>query len=680
MTNSSNHPFSSSSAANSGALSNSPGRMALDNLIRRELKVSDPNDSKLVAEALFSRYKDTPRAAAIAREAQGVPFLMGSAMPTALPQGKTSSDAELQQAIDDVERDLQELTTNTILKDVTVELRGWAMAIRSSITEGVNAARFAIDPRQRDKAMGIRRTLGDYARIARLVGALSSSVNVNYRKLAQSLDEVAAVLLVMMGEALSSAGFSNGRFLMQVPYTELQVRRDAAIYALRNLVGATQNAYGPNDWPRGLDAYRRLFDLLEEQGQGDLRSLLVENELARIMDVLIQRAAHGSAEGLRALGVTAQLDLERFRRLVIVAQRIVRPESPPLTAFLSSLQLFADAFEASGGFRLLRIARPPVLFYGLYGTAVMDQAEHTLLQLIIQRGLLANQLDCFMQCGCSSNIVQCQIILDKILYDVDRSIDLYALGSSTFGNPERRAAAYSYVIESFLTFAAMQSQVPGAQPGPPNCDLNISPGTTGQTLGANLAAIQSQLRPGLPMSDPAIQAIISDLLEFGMVVRKQLLDSKLMLANDTLVMELQRDIVDNKRAAKKLSLKAVTVQIQDLTPLFGFIQKGQTILEQNQFDSAEMPTSIQSFLGLLQQELHIQKDMEERWFNLVQTMAPDCVPYANVFSVLATVLKNAIDRVSGAPFEQFDIKLPPHFETSLDSLAQDIDSDGAGRK
>jgi hypothetical protein len=672
MTNSSSHPFSNSSAANSGALTNSPGRMALDNLIRRELKVSDPNDSKLVAEALFSRYKDTPRAAAIAREAQGVPFLMGSAMPTALPQGKTSSDAELQQAIDDVERDLQELTTNTILKDVTVELRGWAMAIRSSITEGVNAARFGIDPRQRDKAMGIRRTLGDYARIARLVGALSSSVNINYRKLAQSLDEVGAVLLVMMGEALASAGFSNGRFLMQVPYTELQVRRDAAIYALRNLVGATQDAYGPNDWPRGLDAYRRLFDLLEQQGQGDLRSLLVENELARIMDILIQRAAHGTAEGLRALGVTAQLDLERFRRLVIVAQRIVRPESPPLTAFLSSLQLFADAFESSGGFRLLRIARPPVLFYGLYGTAVMDDAEQTLLQLIIQRGLLANQLDCFMQCGCSSNMVQCQIILDKILYDVDRSIDLYALGSSTFGNPERRAAAYSYVIESFLAFA----QTPAGNQ--PNCDLSISPGTTTKTLGDNLIAIQNELRPKLPMSDPAIQAIVSDLLEFGMVVKNQLIASKLTLPG-TLLSELDKG---SNGAAKTLSGKRASsdVQIQDLTPLFGFIQKGQTVLEQNQFDGAQMPVSIQSYLGLLQQELYIQKDMEERWFNLVQTMAPDCVPYADVFSVLATVLKGAIDQVSGAPFETFDIKLPPHFETSLDSLVQDVDSDGLGRK
>ncbi len=71
-----------------------------------------------------------------------------------------------------------------------------------------------------------------------------------YRKFAQSLDEVASVLFVMMGEALSNVGF-GGRYLLQAPYSELQVRRDAVIYALRNLVGATQEAYAPNERPEG---------------------------------------------------------------------------------------------------------------------------------------------------------------------------------------------------------------------------------------------------------------------------------------------------------------------------------------------------------------------------------------------------------------------------------------------
>src|SRR2546430_15794783 len=99
------------------------------------------------------------------------------------------------------------------------------------------------------------------------------------------------------------------------------------------------------------------------------------------MDELIQRADHGRAEGLRALGATARLDLERFRRLVIIGQQALPDPSPPLTAFLEALQLFAEAFVAtSGGFRLLRLARPPLLFYGLYGSGAPRPAERRLLE------------------------------------------------------------------------------------------------------------------------------------------------------------------------------------------------------------------------------------------------------------------------------------------------------------
>jgi hypothetical protein len=249
--------------------------MALDNILRRELRVSDPYDPIQIAQALLTRYKDTPRAQAISQEAKGLPFLQAAPMQVLVPQAATSSDTELQQGRDDVERDLHELTTNSLLKDVTPEIQGWAQAVRSAITEGITAARFALDPRQRDKAFGIRRQLGDYSRMARLVGALTPTLNLTYRKFAQSLDEVAAVILVRMGEALSNVGFNGGRFLLQAPYSELQVRRDTVIYALRNLMGSTQTAYGQEDWPRGLDAYRKLFRNLEQQGQGDLRALLL---------------------------------------------------------------------------------------------------------------------------------------------------------------------------------------------------------------------------------------------------------------------------------------------------------------------------------------------------------------------------------------------------------------------
>jgi len=447
MNTSSGNPFnySSAMAKNNGLMPNSSSRMALDNLLRRELKVSDPNDAKQIAEALLNRYKNNPRAVAINKEAEGVPFLLASGTP---------SDAEMQQAIDDVNRDLQELTTNAILKDLASELAGWAMAIRSAMQEGFNSARFALDSHYRDKTFGIRRNLGEYARLSRLVGALSSPVvNINYRNLAQSLDEVTSVLLVMMGEALANVGFNRSRYLLQVPYSELQGRRDSVIYALRNFIGSTQIAYAANEWPRGVDAYRQLYSFLDNQGQNDLRSLLVENELSRVMDSLIHRASQGNVEGLRHLGATAQLDVQRLRRLVLIGKNLqevmaVNPASPPLDAFLQALQLFIDGFEGSGGFRLLRLARPPILFYGLYGSSANEEtSENQLVELAFQRNRLAELLDCWLQCGCTSERLKCQIILDKILYDVDRAIDFYALGTAENREPEYRSLAYSYLID-----------------------------------------------------------------------------------------------------------------------------------------------------------------------------------------------------------------------------------------
>ncbi|WP_287128677.1 hypothetical protein [Candidatus Cyanaurora vandensis] len=571
----SNNPFSNPAPHGTGS---SP-QLALDNLIRRELRVSDPTDASQIAEALRTRYQSDPRTQAITQEANGLPFLLSQPMSAPLPVATTSSSqAELLQAVNDVNQDLQELTTNAILKDISPELQGWGVAIRTTMMEGSNAARFSLDPRQRDKTFGLRRTLGDYARMSRLLGAMTPGLNTNYRKLAQSLDEVAAVFLVMMGEALANTSFSGGRFLLQAPFSELQVRRDAAVYALRNLIGSTQQAFAPNEWPRGLDAYRRLFLSLEQQGQSDLRSLLVEHELTRIMDGLVQRANNGSAEGMRALGATAQLDLERFRRLVFLGQGLVNPASPPLTAFLEALQLFADAFETSGGFRLLRIARPPVLFYGLYGLSGTDEADRVLLELVIRRNQLAEKLDCFLQCGCTPLTVTGQVILDKVLYDIDRAIDLYALGVNKFGEPEQRAGSYAYLIKVILD------------------PQQVFPVLVAQTL-TNL-----RLLPGFPVA------------ELGLL---------------------------------------------------------QTELLRHSND----PTALGGINLLMQQELSIQKEMEARWENMVKAMAPSCAGIGDVFDTVDTILDGAIAKVGGLS-TSLAIILPPHYESSLDTLANDAFSNG----
>lgn len=607
---------SSGSGGGSPPSSNS-ARQELDNLLRRELRVSDPRDARAVAAALMERYKNSPRARAIQTEAQGLPFSTAPLVVAAVSATPSSSDGEWGQAVNDVERSLEELTTNSLLTSVLPELRGWAHAIRGLIEEGRDTVRLALDVNQRDKAFGIRRSLGDYARVARLVGAATPSVNMNYRKLAQGLDEVASVLLVKMGEVLANGSFNGGRFIMQAPFGELQARRDAVLHALRNLVGSTQQALGPNDWPRGIDAYGELYRSLEEQGQSDLRALLVENEISRMMDSLIQRAARGEADGLRALGSTAQMDLQRFRRMVIVAQGIVDPESPPLTAFLFALRLFADAFSASGGIRLLRVARPALLFYGLYGSQSGDgesrAADAILSDLITQRGLLAQELDC--RAGCCDGDEQSftrTIILDKLLYDLDRAIDLYSLGKDGFSLPERRASAYAFLINTINNDNVIKV---------PDSLLTVA-----KTLFPNLDELGN--------------------MEFANV-------------RAGAIPEFQK--VPNYKELANTFIN---------TKIFPNDQKfSQRLAHYRRVDA---------YLKPIQRELVMQDAMEDQWERLLESMAPGCVGHAGLNQLRQKLQKAALS-INSDPGLQDELQLPVNIETALDQLVNNTTTKGYGR-
>src|SRR6516164_5200646 len=403
---------------------NATVNLAVDNMICNQLKVSDVRDPKQIADALLNYYRDLPVAAAVRQEAQGLPFLQAPAVAALPPPQPTSSDAEFRIADGDVEKALTDLSTNPLTNDIVPEMQGWADSIRNAVAQGYTAARQGLDPTQRDMVFAVRRQLGEYGRMARFVGSLSPGMTQNYRRLGQALDETSAVLLVMLGESLASVGFASGYYLLQVPLAELQQRRDAVIFALRNFTGGAQQAYGPDDWPRGIDAYRRLYNWLEQQGQGDLRSLLIENEIAQSMDALISRAQNGTAEGLRALGVTAQLDIERFRRMAIVAPGAMSrnghyDRSPPLEAYLQALELFAETFRPAGGLRLLRIARPPILFYGIYNPNTVED-DRDLVELIMVRGNLATTFDSlFPASGVRS--VEPQVLLDMLLLELDRA-------------------------------------------------------------------------------------------------------------------------------------------------------------------------------------------------------------------------------------------------------------------
>lgn len=423
-----------------------------DSLIRRTLRIGDPWNAKEVADGLKRLYADEEQA--LRSEAAGFPVIHSAAPVMRVMERDSAIGREMAQAKDDVERDLESLVHSSLLKDVHPELKGWANAIRNLVAEGSNAARYAMDPRQRDATFAVRRGLRDFARLARYVGALSPHVNSYYRRLAQSLDEVSSVLLVMLGDSLAETGISSSGIVLQAPVSELQDRRDAIMQTLRTLIGSKGRAYDNEEWPRGMVAYRELMRRLDRNGQSDLRSLLHEDSMARLLDDLLDMATVGGSDGLRALSSSAQIPLQRLQRLLLAASRDVEPESPPIASFLSAIQLLLDGFVmGDSASRLIYISRPPVLYYGLYGLSLPEGDTQILLDVIRQRGPLAAELDCLLDCNCTTDMVLAQVLGDKALYDIDHAIDLFIQGQQTGGVPEyrHRAAGYAEYLRTLLT-------------------------------------------------------------------------------------------------------------------------------------------------------------------------------------------------------------------------------------
>jgi hypothetical protein len=107
--------------------------LALDNMLRNHLKVNDPRDPKQIAEGLLAYYQDTPQAAGIRQEALGLPFLQARTQLAAPPPQPTSSNAEFQIANGDVEKALQDLSSNPLTNDITPEMQGWSDSIRGAV-------------------------------------------------------------------------------------------------------------------------------------------------------------------------------------------------------------------------------------------------------------------------------------------------------------------------------------------------------------------------------------------------------------------------------------------------------------------------------------------------------------------------------------------------------------------
>lgn len=633
----------------------SPTTVALDNLVRRKLRVSDPNNPTEIATALKSLYSGEKEV--LEQEAAGLPYIKVKTIRTE-SGGATTTRTETTQALQDVDRDLEALVGNASLKDIQAELRGWAHAIRRISSGAVEAARFALDSRQRDSAMAARRQLGAYARLARYVGAMTPDLNLPYRQLAKSLDEVSAMILVTLGDALANSGPGGARFILQAPASELQSRRDAVIYALRNLIGTTAEGYGPNEWPRGLVAYRQFVERLERSGHADLRSLFQENYVANALDELVHWANSGASDDLRALASTSDLALERFRRLIILASRLIDPESPPLAAYVSAIQLFLDGFEhGESGSRLLYIARPPIVFYGLYGMSGMDEAgTRRLVDIIIARGHLAEQLDCYLGCSCGADQVRCQIILDKILYDVDRAIDLYALGTTSEGEPEQRAAAYGVLID--LLLASPSSEYVGL-----GHERRVI--CQDQDQGQGHRPVCATLRLNCLDSFPEIRTRLEEIRDYlwwetrgiaGAAPRRFDLNGFNVGVNQA-VAGFTNQPFDDLGAAVGQVLTNIRVH-------------NQAPLEQLNIQPGDVHQTLHEHVARLanmHQELCIQQALDEQWVNLLRAMAPSCIRF-NGDELLASrsLLSAAIASVQlENACTRYTPDIPPHFETSL---------------
>ena len=350
-------------------------------------------------------------------------------------------------------------------REWTSEIRGWRDTLLRELAEGSAAARLAQDPAMRDRGFLAVRKFGEFARVARLVGVLNLPLNADYRRLATTLDDAASVVRILMGEALFNAGLAQGGLIIQVPLFELRDRRDALVFAVRRLSGLEVDTEN-DDWGDALAAYRALLNELQRRGARELRVYLRPDLLGTIVDGLVGEIARQDPDSLRQVAATSPVEIARMTRLFeIASQLLTTTPQGPITAALSlyvrTLELFLDGFKAiHGGARLIDLAMPLPLA-AQQSDEPDREGRRALRDLVNLRGEYAQEVECFMSgCGCNREDLRCQVQLDKVLYDVDRAIDLYAQGSGippAWGPEEQRAAVYGLVARNLATSGACVS-------------------------------------------------------------------------------------------------------------------------------------------------------------------------------------------------------------------------------
>src|SRR5207248_681438 len=119
--------------------------------------------------------------------------------------GETPGDREFNRVRDNLASDLDTLINAPANREWRAELTGWRRSLTMEFEAGSDAGRLAQDPAKRERGFFAVRRLGEYARLARLVGVMNLEMNCSYRRLATTLDEGANVIRILMGEALFDA-------------------------------------------------------------------------------------------------------------------------------------------------------------------------------------------------------------------------------------------------------------------------------------------------------------------------------------------------------------------------------------------------------------------------------------------------------------------------------------------
>ncbi len=423
-----------------------PPQKTVEAVLRRALKISDPNNVDELSRGLLQRYSKD--AMLIEREKKGLPFSVVTDFQgkSELAKAKRPDVADAEQ---DLERVLGEIARDPSLAEIAAELRGWARAIRAAAADGLAAAQFALDPHSSDRAMTARRTLGDYARVSRYAAALASCGGNVFCRLAQACDAIASLILVVLGDALADAGVTRSTHIPRVPISTLRQRRDTVIAELQAL-HSHGNSASRDSWPRGLISLTQIYDHLANSDAADLRTLLDENYLSQQLDDLLDLASDSTTDGLKALGAAAMMSVRRFRRFISIVTTDVSPPSAPLARFVAALNLFVQGFAVSaGGYRIAFLARSPLLAGQTSLGGGTDKWTRTLINVAIARSSAAEWIDCLC-CSCNEADAQPIINFAKLIYDLDRTIDLLAFGVSgdALGDAEIRTGAFGAVVEA----------------------------------------------------------------------------------------------------------------------------------------------------------------------------------------------------------------------------------------